>query len=178
MRTLRPSLAGTVIFALLGGLGGAVSGQDEPPDPMAPARVSGSVGEAEATGITLGDSTFDEGATITEGWQATISWDASDPRLDGEVAQAGSTMEYRAFNPLSVGATSRVLVNDDGRWVGTGTGLTVPGVDMEFVVMHGEGAYEGLTAVVWEDWSVDPPTFAGAIIPSDKMPAFPELPAE
>ena len=176
MRTLRVCLAGTVILALPGGLGGAVLGQDEPTDPMAPARVTGTVGSG--TVFVPGESTFDDGATVTEGWQASITWDASDPRLEGEVEQTGNTVEYRAFSPMYVGATTRVLVNDDGRWVGTDTGLGVPGVDMEFVVMHGEGAYEGLTAVVCEDWSVDPPTFAGAIIPSDKMPAFPELPAE
>ena len=44
--------------------------------------------------------------------------------------------------------------------------------------MQGEGPYEGVTAIVWEDWSEDPPTFVGAIIPSDKMPAFPDLATE
>ena len=41
MRTLRLSVLGTVILALLGGLGGVVAAQDEAADPMAPAVVTG-----------------------------------------------------------------------------------------------------------------------------------------
>ena len=37
MRTLRLSLAGTVILALLGGLGGAALAQDEASEPTTPA---------------------------------------------------------------------------------------------------------------------------------------------
>ena len=43
MRASRLSLVGTVILALFGGVGGAVLGQDEETDLMAPATVTGSV---------------------------------------------------------------------------------------------------------------------------------------
>ena len=175
MRTLRLSLTGTVILAVIGGLSGAVLAQDEPTDPMAPAAVTGTVGYG--TDIATGSETFDDGAYVTDGMQGTLSWEASDPRLSGEVTFAGYLVNYTTPS-IYVGGGTRVLVNDDGRWVGTDTGLAAPGVDMEFIVMQGEGAYEGLTAVVREDWSKNPPTFVGAIVPSDKLPDPIEPPAE
>jgi hypothetical protein len=140
---------------------------------MAPAAVTGTVGFGPD--ISFGTITSEAGVVRTEGWQGILYWEASDPRLDGEVTLTGNRLEVPQES-IYVGAATIALVNDDGRWVGTDTGLTVPGGDMEFMVMHGEDAYEGLSAVIVEDWSVEPPTFVGAIVP--EMPAFPEPPAE
>jgi len=175
MRTLRLSLVGTVILVLLGGLGGAVVAQDEPADPMAPAAVTGTVGSGPD--ISPGSETYFAGKYRTEGMQGILYYEASDPRLSGEVTLTGNMDDYRSES-IYVGAGTRVLVNDDGRWLGTDTGLGLPDgmADMEFMVMHGEDAYEGLTAIIVEDWSGEPPTFVGAIVPG--MPRFPEPPAE
>ena len=174
MRTLRLSLTGTVILVLLGGLSGAVVAQDEPADPMAHAVVTGTIGF---------------------GPEENLHYEASDPRLDGEVTLTQNRLGYETPG-ISIEATVRVLENDDGRWVGTDTGLGVSDsivtdgieydtsfrvtyLNIDFIVLHGEDAYEGLTAVIVEDWEApfgEPATFVGAIVP--EMPAFPELPTE
>ena len=123
MRTLRASLVGTVILALLAGLSGAVVAQDEPADPMmAPAVVTGTIGFGPE--ISPGSETFDAGVSRYEGDVCVLYYEASDPRLDGEVTLATNALEY-ATPHIGVEATTRVLVNDDGRWVGTDTGLGV-----------------------------------------------------
>lgn len=174
MRTLRLSLIGTLILVLIGGLSGAVVSRDEQADPMAPAAVTGTVGLGPD--ISPGSETYFARKYRTEGMQCVLYYEASDPRLSGEVTFTGNMDDYR-YESIYVGAGTRVLVNDGGRWVGTDTGLGLPDgmADMEFTVMHGEDAYEGLTAIVVEDWAVEPPTFVGAIFPG-AMPAFPELP--
>jgi len=183
MRTLRVSLVGTVILALLAGLSGAVVAQDEPADPMAPVVVTGTI----ELGSCLAEiETFDAaGVSRGEGRECIIDYEASDPRLDGEVTLRTNRMWYEPWS-IYVEATTRVLVSDDGRWVGTDTSLALPEgmmADIGFIVMHGEDAYEGSTAIIWEDWEGaaddpdrDPYSFVGAIVP--EMPAFPELPAE
>jgi hypothetical protein len=176
--------AGALVFAI-GGLfliaqpfdqQGSVPGAEQGADPMmAPAVVTG---------------------TMSFGPEESVYYEASDPRLDGEMTWVASNdLEYETPG-ISIEATIRELVNDDGRWVGTDTGLgvtdsiTVDGIEydtrfrgsylnIDFIVMQGEDAYEGLTAVIVEDWEApfgSPATFVGAIVPD--MPAFPELPAE
>ena len=169
MRTLRVSLAGMAMSALLGGVGGADLAQDEPVDPMAPAAVTGTV---ELGTETRGTWSIDAGVERTEGRKWTLSYDASDPRLDGTAYVHGNLVGV-PLERIYVGAATRVLVNDDGRWVGTDTELVAPGASMEFIIMRGEDAYEGLTAVIVEDWSDLPRiTFDGAIVPGELR--FPE----
>ena len=193
MRTLQLSLMGTAILALLAGLSGAVIALDEPADPMEPVVVTGTIEWGDTTDATV---TCDAaGVCRSEGSQARFSYEASDPRLDGDVTGRGVGL-YHVPRSIYLEAGTRVLVNDDGRWVGTDTGLgvtdsiTVDGIEydtrfrgtylnIDFIVMHGEDAYEGLTAIIVEDWEApfgSPATFVGAIVP--EVPAFPELPAE
>ena len=173
MRTLRLSLAGTVFVALLGGLSGAVAAQD---DPMAPALVTGTVtpvGEA-----SLGSPSFGDDVIVFEGVSATNRWEASDPRLSGTSTYTGDWQEYLSAG-FVVKAGTRVIENDDGRWVGTATALQGERVNTDTVVLHGEGAYEGLTAYVlmWDPPLAPQATFDAAIF-SGEMPEFPEPPAE
>ena len=177
MSTLRLSLAGAVILALLGGTGGAVLAQD---DPMAPATVTGSV--RHISGSPVGDRSSVDGVLRQSGASLTHRWEASDPRLSGTEAYTKTWDHY----PLGfdVDATSRVLENDTGRWVGTGVGLAgvfintdTPLLNTATVILHGEGAYEGLTAyLLMERGASGSATFAGAIFPGE-MPPVPE-PAE
>jgi hypothetical protein len=176
MRTLRLALPGTVMLALLGGLGGAVAVQD---DPMAPALVTGTA--TYLSKDSPGTLSFADDAIVREGVVFTHHWEASDPRLSGT-----STVTWNwhdcSSGDVTIEAATRVVENDDGgRWVGTGTGLSdVAGAGPETVVLHGEGVHEGLTAYVLMDW--DPhqtpqATFDAAIFPGG-MPPFPELLAE
>ena len=74
---------------------------------------------------------------------------------------------------FEVQAATRVVENVDGRWVGTVTGLTGPNMDTDTdsdtdtVILHGEGAYEGLTAYVVIDCTASPIEFVAAMVPGE-----------
>ena len=67
------------------------------------------------------------------------------------------------LQPLEIGT----IVYLDGH--GLMTGLSM---------LTGEDGYEGLTLMMNQYRDLDTTTFWGVIIPSDKVPPFPELPAE
>ena len=177
MRTLRLSLLVTVILTLLGGVGGAVLAQDEEADLMAPATVTGSV---RYTGGHQSGEIFPIDETVRQsGMISSHAWEASDPRLSGREAYL-KTFDY--YPPgFDVDATTRVLENDSGRWVGTGVGMEnvfistdVPRLSTATVILHGEDAYEGLTAyLLMDEGTSGSATFTGVIFPGE-MPPFPE----
>ena len=123
MRTLRLSLAGVVILALLGGLGGAVVAQDgEPtfnPDMLATALVSGS----ETCQFTeFGSMTeTDIWANVRRDYKMECVVEMSDPRANGTYTESdfvGDGYDSESAQP-SVAALGHVtLVNDEGSWSG------------------------------------------------------------
>lgn len=126
-------------------------------------------------------------AYVEHGRTIDMTWVASDPRLSGEARCTGD----RHINPDGSGFVTEtfVIVNDTGRWVGTSTGLRVarppdfvigsgllppgPGYQ-EFVLFEGEGAYDGLTAVVDIDASGGMPVVDGIVF-QGALPTAPEL---
>ena len=149
MRTFRLSLVGTVTLVLLGGLGGEVLAQAEGDNPLV-THVTGTIidtvyddSTAEIT-YAPGDVTHATGATYIE----TNEW--SDPRLP---AEKRLILDFTTYpddgGRLMVARTSIRLDGPDGAWVGTGVGLAYPdGTSEGQDVLVGEGAYEGLTAVL------------------------------
>ena len=102
-------------------------------------------------------------------------WEASDPRLTGDVSYTGRWL-MNDVGSVQVEANHRILVNDGGRWVGNSTAFMGPTIgNIDTVVLTGEDGYAGLTAYVSIDWGKDPATFVGVIIPAE-MPA-PPVPA-
>jgi hypothetical protein len=167
--------AGAVVLVCLA-LGGVPAGAQSPApaaaDPMAPATVTGI--ERSTGSMGLGTTTYDRGVTRIEGATSTGVWEASDPRLSGEVTYVGNWHRYSTAPAFQVEAASRVVVNEGGGWVGTATALAGDKVgNYDTVVLTGEGAYAGLTAYVLMDWTKDPATFVGAIFPGE-MPSPPE----
>jgi hypothetical protein len=118
MRTLRLSLVGMLTLALLGGPGAMVVAQD---DPMAPAMVTGTALMIGHGPLGVAVEILPNGATL-ETVSYTHRWETSDPRLSGTSTFIANWQRYGAAN-LQVDQTIRVVENDDGRWVGTGTDL-------------------------------------------------------
>jgi hypothetical protein len=152
MRTLPLSLAGTVILVLLGGTS-AVVGQGEDED----SRVT------QFSGTIIGERFHVEGEThigtppeATQGsadgvtrstgniLEWTVEW--TDPRLPPTMWHR---VDYDLYDPDSAlpYATSVLLLGEKGSWSGTGRGV---GYDEGFVqvLLIGEGAYEGLYAIL------------------------------
>jgi hypothetical protein len=170
MHTVRGSLVGVVILALLGGLGGAVLAQDDEDELMRPAYVTGSVPSLVFT--SPGSDTTGVGRFASEGVGQTQTWEADDPRLSGEATYTGNWRLYGDPYEVGVEAGRWTITNDDGTWAGTSTAVEArepatwePKVYMETLILDGQGGYDGLTAYLLIDGSPDPKVFQGIIFP-------------
>jgi hypothetical protein len=182
MRTLRLSLVGTVILALLGGLSGAVVAQSEEaseptlnPDMLATAIFDGT---ASCQVVGFGTQTeTDLWGSVRRDFVSECTETMSDPRVSGT-----STTTWDAdcsfFGCVTWGTFE--LVGPDGSWVGTfthtlghGEGDLLVG-DLQFgtAIGEGTGAYEGW-AYVAHSTSSDPymkRTVEGFVFPGDPPP--------
>ncbi len=145
MRTLRVSLIGTVILMLLGGLSGALLAQNEEGPTVTP--VTGTQTSLKVVGLP--ESTEQDGIESLRGlqYERVIEW--SDPRLPS-LLLSNINANWHAVGEDAVGefAQTHRLVGDDGDWVGTEYGFMDPGSSIGLHVYTGEGAYEGLSAML------------------------------
>lgn len=156
MRTLRPLLAGTAMLALLGGLSVAAMAQDEEPAPVT--SVTGTVAEAYTYDADSGGrDTFSydtRGYGVTGGgldlMRQVVEW--SDPRL---LTDLWLTLDHTLIRSAAdehdgaMNTASRSLLEDEaGRWRGTGRFVMDADERYSFHVLTGEGAYEGLHALL------------------------------
>lgn len=144
MRSLRLSLMGTVILALLGGMGGAVVAQMD--------------AEADAvytTFLTTEPASWDGGSvTWTETLYSsrngvavhTTEW--SDPRVSGSWTIAFNADVDPATDHGVQWGTARIE-NDGGTWEGPFTGMEYEPYFMNAGWMAGDGDYAGYT-FYWE----------------------------
>ncbi len=143
MRTLRLSLAGTVMLVLLGGLSGAVVAQDETRTLAQADGVTGTLvwsGGHGAETVSLVDGVQ---RTQDLGWQFRAL--ASDPRVAGTFTMLGET-RYEFPGPIVLAKGPVELVNADGRWFGEWQGGYERSMGSEMLgFLRGEGAYDGLT---------------------------------
>jgi len=76
----------------------------------------------------------------------------SDPRLEGTFTQSWNQDEYSSGGAafLSIVVTTDRITNDQGAWQGSSVWYRPAEGNQSFapVVMVGEGAYEGLTAIL------------------------------
>jgi len=202
MRTLRLSLAGTVIMVLLGGLGGAVLAQAE--DESASQPLSEFTGRMECYNLSMGTledvvvASTNEGDFIRREWRgpslSIAVREISDPRLDGSMSLWFNSDEYLIDGdetpwqlsdvepeewPQGVMAVTMRLRNADGSWQGSPYANWYVNGDHSTItaVLTGGGAYEGQTALMEMDFDELNPVCAwdvhGYIIEGD-LPPTPE----
>jgi len=159
MRTLRMSLLGTVILALLGGVGGLTLAQSED---EGSGRVTMEIVE------WLGEGT-DESGTY---WNAARV-EASDSRLSGTGTENWKCQEGTGFE-VCVG-TWRVE-NEGGTWLGRIEGFNHASGMYDWTVLEGQGGYEGLTAlrVMISEGMESEPDVMEMVILDFEMPEQPE----
>ena len=171
MRTLRLSLAGAVILALLGAWTIAASAEDAA-DPMAPAYFTYTL---EPVGVfpVEGDE------NVVRDHREMDAVEATDPRASGLLTTIGNWNEVaHEGSGFSTAATSVRLANDGGAWSGTGRGtiayLDGHGLMTGLSMLTGEDGYEGLTLMMNQYRDLDTTTFWGVILPSDQVPPMPD----
>ncbi len=144
MRALRLAMVGAVSLMLVGSLGAAA--QSEAVEPCHPRHGHRSVWDDSQMEFTSeGDVNYGRGMLITE----TYEW--SDPRLP---AVKHSIMNFNSYAGEGgdrgiMGQTTIRLEGPDGAWTGGATTMQyVDGRGVGWDTYFGEGAYEGLVAVL------------------------------
>ena len=207
MGTLRLPLAGAVILALLGCLGGAVLAQEEPIAEEEPAAQEEPIAQDEGsdltaivTGSVVSSSvdqselelTEDGGVMRVGGLKARSEFEWSDPRLPSQGELTGNGTAY-----ADVGIAYRylwMLEGPEGYWTGPESGFCDAADRCRgTAILTGHGIHEGLFAVLVSGPQLDSsgdvlrdsvgntrPVFDGAIFFGDPppMPEPPEPPAE
>jgi hypothetical protein len=149
MRTLRLSLAGTVILVLLGGLSGAVVAQMDA-DPEAVYFTA----TGEVTGTVDGMKSVGDGLWSWRDGAYAIEVEASDPRASGTWSSfANVETDIETGHGIEWG-TLRVE-NAGGTWVGPYTGMWYDTPEGAFTatsgMLVGDGDYAGYTMSLWLD---------------------------
>ena len=177
MPALRLSFAGAVTLTLSVGIAGVVA-QDESgaTEPDGSALLSFSMPYLNRV-IESPRVEFGEGRILHRGEVLEQPIDSGDPRLSGTL---GISLDWDTHADSSgivaVGAVH--IDNEDGAWQGTSLGYSRPGWSRRHhqYNLTGEGAYEGLSAILF---LIDDGTgFAveGIVFPGE-LPPIPEYPA-
>ena len=179
MRRVKATVISVLAVGLLTGSAVGVAAQDEAADPMAPNWFTW-----EAQGEGPPDFSVDPATGLPV---LTVEMAATDERVSGALTLLENFAQVEDDDRYRVGSTSLRLVNDGGTWFGTqrfvGGATAGPNgndVNGNFIEMTGEGAYDGLTAFVFNVFEglQEPPVMRGFIVPSAVIPTMPEPPAE
>jgi hypothetical protein len=145
---------------------------------VAPTWVTGTIQPVDGTCARRAQAV--DGGVTRSAYVCTQTSTSSDPRLTGNVTKSWSEDTYQTGEgPVSVGIDAHYLRNDDGGWrcshgyVAKGsTPETQPLTGSTFTCI-GEGAYEGLTAVLVSEQVAGyfAEEFVGLIFSGDVPPA-------
>lgn len=174
-------IAGAVVFALGAaflvaqpfGQQGSVPGAEQAAG-LAPPAYGVKVIITEQKELGPEECTTDEDGYETCTSASSAQFSATDPRLSGTATWWVNEHTWPVRGGIFE-AYAVELVNDEGRWVGTGRSIATSGVNMNMVTLTGERAYEGLSAILIWEWD---PDITKAVIVDGGLPPFPELPAE
>jgi len=148
MRTLRLSLAGSLILGLLAVPGGSMLAQSSDPE------VASGPGHAWITPVSRTCSEPDQPVVAGDGdgfawfrdWTYRCRENLSDPRVTGDLT--GSYNDDCWADGYCVYWGTEELVGPDGTWTGAYHGTVEPGdTQTSYKVMTGSGDYEGLTFI-------------------------------
>ena len=144
MKQSREPLIAALAIGLLAGSSVAVAAQEAP--------VEFTAEWAFGDSIRSGERVVDEGVTRWQGevWSPEAAVEATDPRFVGDVTNSWNHDDYE--DGSNIGAVTFTVRNDEGAW------LMQPHLTLNFpgsgpwpvmdVVFVGEGAYDGLLALV------------------------------
>jgi hypothetical protein len=166
MRTLRVFLVGIATLALTGAMGGVVLAQDVEDRPVTATHVVGTVttGRMESS---AGWSDLDEGIIAGRGavYEHNVEW--SDPRLPATMRFGENVNNYNVGGGAGVIAfVSNVRFEDPmGAWTGSEYGFAEESEagflpQPRVMMLRGDGAYEGLTAMLQRRYEPDDATFS------------------
>jgi hypothetical protein len=132
-------------------LGGGVAGAEQAAEPAPPVEVT-----AETTGITCTSGSPERDGSVQRvyGMTCEVHNEWSDPRLQGTETYVDNSVRYMDDSGLSIAHYVHNIVTDDGAWrmrPQFSFESAGPGDFSGTWVLDGEGAYEGLIAVLAKD---------------------------
>ena len=147
MRTLRVSLAGTVVLALLWGQGSTALAQEEAAADGTAAMFTGRLAgfcKVESPTVEEVESIRRERGAV----YGCFRWETTDPRVNGESIVIWNYDTLPASDEVpegTVGTARERITTETGAWEGTLTHLNIDGVPkLESGWYVGEGEYDGL----------------------------------
>jgi hypothetical protein len=154
MRTLWASII-TVILLVGSTIGVAAQSEEKVPTFTS---VTGKVIKDHSPEDDWADQFWDDRSGHRLDWRRERSIEWSDPRLPSEMVSR-LNIDLYPFGPdlFQAGAETYRLDGPDGAWTGTGRGFAMNWL----VVLSGEGAYEGLSAMFVRDVVMADPDSAG-----------------
>ncbi len=179
VKGLKTSVAATVLVGLIAGSAIAVAAQEDASSEAT--LVTGTVGASTVIGEPV--STIADGVEDVRGLVREGPIEMSDPRLTGSLSRV---LNFRVH---PVGTEAGLVVqadlwridNEGESWSGPSTAISglgeVPSditVDIETVVLAGEGDYDGLSAYLVADWSPEIGADMQGAIFSGEMPPVPD----
>jgi len=160
-----------------------------PPEPAADATIAAPVASSGTTSPTLESDagTYEHSSPpkTTRDRVITLATDLTGPRPNGVMTLTSNIDEYLSPGQLSAVETHvKRIVNDEGAWEGSMLSVQVPAGEgyrssTTTGVLHGEGAYEGLIAIMESDF--DEMAWATSVegIIEAELPPFPQaMPAK
>ena len=149
MREIKSGVISIIAIGLTASLAWGVAAQDATNDPVRfTARFLPSSSVRNGTVETVGGHIESRG----QAWAPAIG-DMSDPRLDGRLTYSSNVDAYGApGEDLSLGMATYRIETDEGAWEGSTPFLDTDDSPTSTIVLTGEGAYDGLYAVMGTDW--------------------------
>ena len=186
--------AGALVFAIGGvlliaqpvdRLGGGVPGAEQEADLLPPLKVTATFQRMDCdSSAGSSEGSFEEDGLVDRyrGAYCTVYNEWSDPRLQGTETYLNNGVEYMDGSELYVAHYVHDIVTDDGAWRmrphfrfhsaddAAATPSSAMGAFSATWILDGEGAYEGLSAVLGKDGS----KIAGYIVSTEMLPPAPE----
>ena len=171
MRTIKTTTISILAIGLLAGSTVGVAAQDEDADSLAPALTSGSFvywdGEPDSWDETTRDG------IQTEAWVDSADVEMSDSRLSGAITLDYTKQRFDVLGTDIAWGTARIE-NDAGAWDGTmrqTSDRDASGREVGYYELVGSGAYDGLSAMVFEtETPVGGREWSGIIFPGELPP--------
>ena len=166
MKRIRTTLSAMLVTALLVGPAAGATAQGGPTEFTAR--------WAFGSAMPSGEAVAEDGITKWRGqvWQPRTRTEATDPRFRGEITNSWNHDDYP--DGSKIGSVTFTVRNDDGAWI------MRPALALEFpgdqwwplfgAIFDGEGAYDGLLALVNIETADSGFDLRGYIVDEDSLP--------
>ncbi len=176
MKTTRTALISAIAIGLLAGSAVGVAAQDEETEAPPVAYTTGTSG-SPADFVAPTEELLPGGSQMSGLGLIDIPLEFTDARLSGllTVSANGAAQD---FVDGFAGLESRTyrIVNDDGAWAGSGDYILAGDseaahfIEQESMVLTGEGAYAGLIAYVFIEFTSEGPQLEAVILEVERAP--------